>query len=222
MSVINIAIDGPAGAGKSTAAKALAAKLGIVYVDTGAMYRALALKAVRLGIEPDDEEKVLPFLPDTEVDIAYQDGFQHIFLDGEDVSTLIRTEKVSQAASMISTLPCVRKKLTQLQRKIAKSRSVVMDGRDIGTVVLPDAEYKFFITASPEERAKRRYLEYKIKGTLAERSFEDILKEINIRDFRDSHREAAPLRAAEDAVIIDTSNMDIDETVKTVFKYLKG
>ena len=222
MSVINIAIDGPAGAGKSTAAKALAAKLGIVYVDTGAMYRALALKAVRLGIDPADEEKVLPFLPETKVDISYQNGSQHIFLDGEDVSTLIRTEKVSQAASMISTLPCVRQKLTFLQREIAKSRSIVMDGRDIGTVVLPDADYKFFITASPEERAKRRYLEYKSKGTLAERTFDDILKEINIRDFRDSHREAAPLRAAEDAVVIDTSNMNIDETVKTVSEYLKG
>ena len=221
MSVINIAIDGPAGAGKSTAAKAVALKLGIVYVDTGAMYRALALKAVRLGTDPADEEKVLSFLPETQVDIAYENGSQHIFLDGEDVTAFIRTEKVSQASSVISTLPCVRKKLTQLQRKIARSRSVVMDGRDIGTVVLPGADYKYFITAGPEERAKRRYLEYKAAGKLAGRSFEDILKEINIRDHRDSHREAAPLRAADDAFIIDTSDMGIDETVQAVLERIK-
>lgn len=221
MAIINIAIDGPAGAGKSTIAKRISKKRSIVYVDTGAMYRALGLKAVRSGFDPGDAARVVPMLPDTDVTIEYRDGAQHIILDGEDVNGFIRTEEISQAASVISTIPEVRVKLVELQRALAKNQSIVMDGRDIGTYVLPDAPYKFYITASPEVRARRRYLEYEEKGTLDGRSFEQILEEIRERDYRDSNREFAPLRPAEDAVYIDTSEMDIDTAVNIVLERLK-
>ena len=214
--IISIAIDGPAGAGKSTIAKRISQELLIVYVDTGAMYRALGLKALRKGIDPADAERVIPMLSETDIAIEYRDGVQHIILDGEDVSSLIRTEEVSQAASVISTIPEVRVMLVEMQRQLAKKQSVIMDGRDIGTHVLPDATYKFYITASPEVRARRRYLEYEEKGTLGGRSFEDILDEIKTRDYRDMNREFAPLRPAEDAIYIDTSEMDIDAAVNAV------
>lgn len=212
-SVFAVAIDGPSGAGKSTAAKRIVGRLGIVYVDTGAMYRAMGLKALRMGLDPADPEQVLPMLPDTEVTIGYVDGAQHVFLDGEDVSGLIRTEEVSQAASKISAIAEVRTKMVDLQRELAENTSVVMDGRDIGTVVLPNARFKFYITASAEVRAERRFLEYKEKGKLDGRSYEDILNEIIVRDDRDMNREVTPLRPAEDSVIIDTSEMGIDEVV---------
>ena len=214
--IIAVAIDGPAGAGKSTVAKILAKKLELVYVDTGAMYRAMGLKALRLGYDPADPVNVIPMLPGTDVSIAYVDGAQHIFLDGEDVSGLIRTEEVSQAASKISAIPEVREKLVELQRRLAEKESLVMDGRDIGTVVLPGAKYKFYVTASAEVRAKRRFLEYEQKGKLDGRSFDDILAEIIERDDRDMNRPVAPLRPAEGAVIVDTSELGIDEVVNEV------
>ena len=218
--VFAVAIDGPAGAGKSTAAKNLAKRLNIVYIDTGAMYRAMGLKALRLGHDPADREAVLPMLDTTEITLRHADGTQHIYLDGEDVSGLIRTEEVSQAASVISTIPEVREKLVELQRAIAAEQSVVMDGRDIGTVVLPDARYKFYITASAEVRAMRRYLEYEQKGKLDGRDLGGILAEILERDDRDMNRPVAPLRPADGAVIIDTGALTIDEVTETVLSYI--
>lgn len=214
----SVAIDGPAGAGKSTVAKRIAKRLGIIYVDTGAMYRALGLKALRLGIEPSDIENVLPMLPGTDISLDHIDGVQHIFLDGEDVSGLIRTEEVSQAASKISAIREVREKLVELQQALAEKTSVVMDGRDIGTVVLPHAKYKFYVTASAEVRAERRYREYEEKGKLDGRSYENILAEIIERDDRDMNREVTPLRPAEDSVIIDTSDLGIEESVAAVLE----
>lgn len=218
--LITIAIDGPAGSGKSTVAKRVSKLLNIIHVDTGAMYRAMGLKALRIGIDPGDEEAVKPMLGTTSVTIGFADGAQHIFLDGEDVNGLIRTEEVSQAASKISALPSVREKLLDLQRDLAKTTSLVMDGRDICTVVLPDARYKFYVTASAEVRAERRFLEYSEKGTLGELTIEDILHEIRQRDDRDMNRETAPLRPAEDSVFIDTSYMTIDEVVSAVLAEL--
>ena len=214
----SVAIDGPAGAGKSTVAKRIAKRLGIIYVDTGAMYRALGLKALRLGIEPSDIENVLPMLPGTDISLDHIDGVQHIFLDGEDVTGLIRTEEVSQAASKISAIREVREKLVELQQALAEKTSVVMDGRDIGTVVLPHAKYKFYVTASAEVRAERRYREYEEKGKLDGRSYENILAEIIERDDRDMNREVTPLRPAEDSVIIDTSDLGIEESVAAVLE----
>ena len=218
MGVINIAIDGPSGAGKSTIAKRLAKLLKVTYVDTGAKYRALGLKAVRLGIDPADGEAVAPILKDTKIFFKNIDGEQHIFLDGEDVSGLIRTEQISNAASVISTHASVREKLVDLQREIARNTDTVMDGRDIGTVVLPNTPYKFYVTASPEVRARRRYLEYEQKGMLGDITYEQVLEEIKARDYRDMNREHAPLRPAERAKIIDTSEMDIDEAVDALLE----
>lgn len=218
---IRIAIDGPASAGKSTIAKRLSSELGIVYVDTGAMYRALGLKAIRLGYEPGDEEKIVPMLDSTTVGLEYAEGAQHVLLDGEDVSGLIRTEAVSHAASVISTIPQVRVKLVQLQQEIAENKSLVMDGRDIGTYVLPDAEYKFYVTAAQEIRANRRYNEYLEKGVLGDRTLQQLVQEIAERDFRDLNREFSPLRPAEDAVTIDTSDMNIDEAVNAVLERIE-
>ena len=213
MSIINIAIDGPAGAGKSTVAKRIAEIMHLTYVDTGAMYRALGLKAVRNGIDPGDAEAVATMLPDTTVTFIKINGEQHVVLDGEDVNEFIRTEEISHAASVISTLPEVRQKLVDLQREIARSTDTVMDGRDIGTVVLPNTPYKFYVTASAEVRAKRRFIEYQQKGILGDRTYEDVLNEVKTRDERDMNREFSPLRPAENAVIIDTSEMSIDEAV---------
>lgn len=218
MSIINIAIDGPAGAGKSTVAKRIAEIMHLTYVDTGAMYRALGLKAVRNGIDPGDAEAVAPMLTDTTVTFIKINGEQHVVLDGEDVNEFIRTEEISHAASVISTLPEVRQKLVDLQREIARSTDTVMDGRDIGTVVLPNTPYKFYVTASAEVRAKRRFIEYQQKGILGDMTYEDVLNEVKTRDERDMNREFSPLRPAENAVIIDTSEMRIDEAVDAVIE----
>ena len=218
MSIINIAIDGPAGAGKSTVAKRIAEIMHLTYVDTGAMYRALGLKAVRNGIDPGDAEAVAPMLTDTTVTFIKINGEQHVVLDGEDVTEFIRTEEISHAASVISTLSEVRQKLVDLQREIARSTDTVMDGRDIGTVVLPNTPYKFYVTASAEVRAKRRFIEYQQKGILGDMTYEDVLNEVKTRDERDMNREFSPLRPAENAVIIDTSEMSIDEAVDAVIE----
>lgn len=215
----NIALDGPSGSGKSTLAKAISKKLNILYLDTGAMYRACGLKAKRLGISTKDEDAVKTFIYDIDIKIAYKDGAQVTMLDGEDVSLKIRENDISMLASNISALKCVREKLVALQREIAKEQSCVLDGRDIGTNVLPFAKYKFYITASTEERTKRRYKELKDKGMDVD--FDTLYKEIETRDYNDSHREFAPLRQAEDAILVDTTNMTIDEVINFVLSYVK-
>ena len=211
---MNVAIDGPAGAGKSTIAKAIAKKLGYVYVDTGAMYRAMALYFLRSNISKDDETKISSVVDDISVSIKYEDGAQHVILNGEDVTGLIRTEEVGNMASATSVYGPVRTKLVALQQELAKTTDVIMDGRDIGTVVLPNADVKVFLTASVECRAKRRYDELVAKGQDAD--FDQIAKDIEERDYRDSHREISPLKQAEDATLVDSSNMTIDEVVETI------
>jgi len=220
MRSIQIAIDGPSGAGKSTMAKLLSKRLGFMYLDTGAMYRALALKAIRMNIDPKDREKVVGLLPSLDIKIEYKNGNQVILLDGEDVSEKIRTEQVSMGASDVSAIPEVREKLVKMQQEIACDNNVVMDGRDIGTHVLPNAQIKIFLTASVEERAKRRYKELKEKGLLT-RTYEELVKEIETRDYNDSHRSVSPLRKAEDAILLDTSNLSIEETVEEILKIIK-
>ncbi|SCZ77268.1 MULTISPECIES: (d)CMP kinase [Pseudobutyrivibrio] len=213
---MNVAIDGPAGAGKSTIAKAIAKKLGYVYVDTGAMYRAMALFFLRSNISKDDEAKISSVVDDINVSIKYEDGAQHVILNGEDVTGLIRTEEVGNMASATSVYGPVRTKLVALQQELAKTTDVIMDGRDIGTVVLPNADVKVFLTASVECRAKRRYDELVAKGQEAD--FDQIAKDIEERDYRDSHREISPLKQADDATLVDSSNMTIDEVVDTIIK----
>ena len=208
---INVAIDGPAGAGKSTIAKMLAVALGCIYVDTGALYRTIAYSVLKSGIDPNDKAAVIDNLGKIGIDIVYEDGVQKVLLDGEDVSGLIRTENVSKAASLTSAIPEVRSYLLGLQRRLAEQTSVVMDGRDIGTVVLPDANVKIFLTASAEERANRRYKELIEKGEKAD--YNEVLSEIKERDERDMNRAVAPLKCADDAVLIDSSDMTIDEVV---------
>lgn len=208
---INVAIDGPAGAGKSTIAKMLAVALGCIYVDTGALYRTIAYSVLKSGIDPNDKAAVIDNLGKTGIDIVYEDGVQKVLLNGEDVSGLIRTENVSKTASLTSAIPEVRSYLLGLQRRLAEQTSVVMDGRDIGTVVLPDANVKIFLTASAEERANRRYKELIEKGEKAD--YNEVLSEIKERDERDMNRAVAPLKCADDAVLIDSSDMTIDEVV---------
>ena len=210
----NVAIDGPAGAGKSTIAKAVAAKKGYVYVDTGAMYRAMALYFLRSNISKDDEAKISASVDDIKVSIKYEDGAQHVILNDEDVTGLIRTEEVGNMASATSVYSAVRTKLVALQQELAKTTDVIMDGRDIGTVVLPNADVKVFLTASVECRAKRRFDELKAKGENPD--FDQIAKDIEERDYRDSHREISPLKQAEDATLVDSSDMTIDEVVTTI------
>ena len=205
MSMIHVAIDGPGGAGKSTMAKALAEACGLNYVDTGAMYRTIGLAVLRTGIAPTDAEKVIALLPRLQVRLRYEDDVQHMILCGEDVTGRIRTPEVSAAASAVSAIPEVRAFLLRAQQELAENCSVVMDGRDIGTVVLPKAELKVFLTATPEERARRRFLELEARGT--PQPYEQVLAEMNERDERDTNRAAAPLRPAEDAVILDTTEM---------------
>ncbi len=217
--MINIAIDGPAGAGKSTAAKAAAEKLGFIYVDTGALYRTVGVNALRKGIDPKDAEKVKATLADIDVSLGFVDGSQHVFLNGEDVSEEIRLPASSMAASDVSAIPEVREFLLSLQRDIAKKNNCLMDGRDIGTVILPDAQYKFFFTASAEIRADRRCKELKEKGIPAD--YETVLSEIKQRDYNDSHRKTAPLKQADGAVLIDSSNMTIEEAVDKIVSYIK-
>ena len=203
--IYNIAIDGPAGAGKSTIAKAVSAKLGFVYVDTGAMYRALALFFLRKGIRPDEEDVISEALNEVGVTISYKDGAQQVILNGENVSDMIRTEEVSQMASATSVYLPVREKLVELQKELARNENVIMDGRDIGTCVLPEADLKIYLTAGTAVRAKRRYDEL-------------IEKEIKERDYRDMHRENSPLKQAEDAVLVDTSGLTIDEAIGEILK----
>ena len=218
--MINVAIDGPAGAGKSTVAKAAAKKLGFIYVDTGALYRTVGVNALRKGIDPKDAEEVKATLDDIDVSLGFVDGSQHVFLNGEDVSEEIRLPASSMAASAVSAIPEVREFLLSLQRDIAKKNNCLMDGRDIGTVILPDAQHKFFFTASAEIRADRRFKELKEKGIPAD--YETVLAEIKERDYNDSHRETAPLKQADDAVLIDSSYMTIEEAVDKIVSYIKG
>ena len=220
--MINIAIDGPAGAGKSTVARAVAKKLGILYLDTGAMYRAMALKAMREGIDPNDKEQVLPLLECTEIYAKNIGGTQHTYLDGEDVSGLIRTSEISRGASDISAIPDVRIKLAQIQRNIAHTSDVVMDGREIGSYVIPECENKFYVTASVDERARRRLLELKEKDRDNGMNVEDMAKDIAERDYNDSHRAFAPLLRLPEAILIDTTDLTIDEAVNAVLKNLKN
>ncbi|MGN0820079.1 MAG: (d)CMP kinase [Christensenellaceae bacterium] len=212
--MLNIAIDGPSGSGKSTVARYLAGKLNILYLDTGAMYRACALKALKLGITDYTEEKVKPFIDNINIEIKYENGAQVTLLDGVDVSGEIRKNEVSMMASDISALKCVRLKMVDMQRSIAAKMDCILDGRDIGTCVLPDAEFKFYITASPFVRAKRRHLELIERGETVD--FEKLVKEIETRDYNDSHREFSPLKKADDAILIDTSDMTIEEVIRCV------
>ncbi len=216
---INIAIDGPAGAGKSTIAKLVAKEKGFIYVDTGAMYRAIALYLIRNNVALDDSESMVKFASQAEVSIKYVDGQQQVILNGENVNGLIRTEEVSKMASVSSAVPEIRTMLLELQRKLARENDVVMDGRDIGTNILPNAQYKIFLTASAEERANRRYKELVERGEKCD--YEKIKADIIERDERDSNRATAPLKQAEDAILVDSSNMTIDEVAKTIIDYCK-
>ena len=214
MNHFNIAVDGPAGAGKSTIAKLVAKELGFVYVDTGAMYRAMALYFLRKGVDPKAAEEIEKSCPEVDVTIRYQEGVQQVLLNGEDVSGLIRTEEVGNMASAVSGYMPVREKLVELQKQLAAKENVIMDGRDIGTCVLPEADVKIFLTASVETRALRRYKELEEKGVSCD--LEEIKKDIKERDERDCTRKIAPLRQAEDAVLIDSSDMTIEEVVKAI------
>ena len=210
----NVAIDGPAGAGKSTIAKLVAKEKGYIYVDTGAMYRGLAIHFLDKGIQPQETEKVIEACKDAEVTIAYEDAVQHVYLNGKDISSRLRNEEVGHMASVTSAIPEVRKKLLELQQNLAKTQNVIMDGRDIGTCVLPHADVKVYLTASVETRAKRRYQELQEKGE--DCNLEEIAHDIEERDRRDMTREIAPLKQAEDAVLVDSSDMTIAEVVKTI------
>lgn len=216
---INIAIDGPAGAGKSTMAKAVAKELGYIYVDTGAIYRAVGLSAKRNGLQPTSPEQIIPHLNSISVKLAFVDGVQKIYLNGEDVSEKIRSSEISMYASNVSAIPEVRNFLRAMQQDIAKKNNVVMDGRDIGTVILPNAKVKIFLTASPEVRAKRRYDELIKRGEKVE--FEGVLADVVKRDYNDTNRSEAPLRQAEDAVMLDTSGFEIEQSVAAILKIVK-
>lgn len=219
--MIAVAIDGPAGAGKSTIARQAAKKVGFIYVDTGALYRTVGLFMLRNGITPSDGEAVSKEVDSgrVKIDLAFQDGEQKVLLNGEDVTGLIRTPEVSLASSQVSAVPKVREFLFSPQKNLAKEHPVIMDGRDIGTVVLPEAQVKIFLTASPEERAKRRCKELQEKGMEAD--FDDVLREIKERDYNDSHRVIAPLVPAKDAVFVDTSSMTLEQAVHAVLDLVK-
>ncbi len=215
---INIALDGPSGAGKSTIAKGVARELGYVYVDTGALYRSIGLYAVRQGAKTNEASEVVPLLESIKLELKYVDGTQRVILNGEDVSEAIRTPEIAMAASGVSAIPEVREFLLALQRTMAEKHNIVMDGRDIGTVILPQAQVKIFIPATAEERANTPLKEHLAKGQ--EISYEEILKEINERDYNDSHRAAAPLKKADDAVELDTSKLDIDGAINAVLEII--
>lgn len=209
--IYSIAIDGPSGAGKSTLAKAVAAQRGILYVDTGAIYRSIGWYVRRKGIDPKDSESVIAVLPEIHVDMVYsEDGLQHMLLNGEDVTTEIRLPEISMYASAVSAIPEVREFLLEMQRSLARTRSVIMDGRDIGTVVLPDADVKIFLTAAVEKRAMRRVKELEERGT--PRPYEEVLREMQQRDWADTHREIAPLKQADDAIPVDTSDIGFEDS----------
>lgn len=215
-----IAIDGPSGAGKSTLAKAAAKELGFLYVDTGAIYRTVGLAALRQGLSPSDETAVPAMLPQLVITTGYgSDGLQHMYLQGEDVTEAIRQHAVSDAASRVSAIPAVRDYLLEMQRRFAAEHDVVMDGRDIGTVVLPDAQVKIFLTAAPEARARRRCDELLARGQEAD--FDTILADVKARDHRDTHRAAAPLRQAEDAVLLDTTQLDLEGSLARLLSIIK-
>ncbi len=220
--VYNIAIDGPAGAGKSTIAKAAAKQLGFIYVDTGALYRAVALEMMSRGISPNDKERVIAELEkfgDGYFSLRFIDGVQHVFSGEKDVSSMIRTPEVSMGASAVSAIPEVRKFLFELQRDIAAKNSVIMDGRDIGTVVLPNADLKIFLTASAEVRAERRFKELAEKPDCP--TYEQVLSDIKQRDYNDMHRETSPLKQADDAVLADTSELDLDGAIALIISMIK-
>lgn len=217
--MFNIAIDGPAGAGKSSIAKEVSGRLGFIYVDTGALYRTVALNAIRQGIDLNDADAVINTLDDVDIQLAFEDGSQKVLLNGEDVSSKIRTEEVSAGASKVSAIPKVREFLFDLQKNIAAKNDCLMDGRDIGTVVLPNADLKVFLTASPEERAQRRYKQNLERGMEAD--YNQILKEVNERDYQDTHRDIAPLKQADDAVLLDTTDMTFDEVVDYLLKLVE-
>lgn len=217
--VINVAIDGPAGAGKSTVSRGAAKQIGYVYVDTGALYRAVGVNALRKGINTRDKAAVAESINGINVDLVFENGEQKVLLNGEDVSAEIRTPPASMAASDVSAVPEVRAFLFDLQKNIAAKTNCIMDGRDIGTVVLPNAQVKIFLTASPEERATRRYRELVEKGS--EVSYKEVLEDLIERDYNDSHREIAPLKPAEDGVIFDTTGLTLEESVKEIVKIIK-
>ena len=214
-----IAIDGPVGAGKSSISDEVARRLGILHLDTGAMYRAAGLCVLRQGIDPHDEAAAVAAVSDADISVRYLEGAQHTLLNGEDVSGLIRTQEVSDAASAVSKHPGVRTRLVAAQRRLAESTPMLMDGRDIGTVVLRDAPVKIYLTASPEARARRRLLQYREQGE--EHSFEEVLEAVNARDYQDMHRETDPLRQAEDAVVVDSSGLDFEETVEAIMALVR-
>ncbi|MBQ8930912.1 MAG: (d)CMP kinase [Ruminiclostridium sp.] len=216
---IAVAIDGPVGAGKSSIARQAAKKLDFIYVDTGAMYRGIGLYTVRKGVGTKDTGAVISLLPEIELDIKIIDGTQRVFLNGEDVSENIRLPEISMAASDVSAIPEVRAFLLDLQRGFAKTNNVIMDGRDIGTVILPDAEVKIYLTADAEVRAKRRYDELIAKGK--DVKYEDVLADLNQRDYNDMHREIAPLKVADDAVIADTTELDFEQSCELIAKIIK-
>ncbi len=217
---IAIAIDGPAGAGKSSLSKEVAKELSFIYVDTGALYRTIGLAASRKGLKKEDKAEIISMLNDIDVKLSFNDeGTQIVLLNGEDVSSFIRTPEASMFASAVSAIPEVRAFLLDLQRNMAKSDNVIMDGRDIGTVVLPDAKIKIFLTASPEKRAMRRHKENIEKGI--DSTYEEVLKDVNQRDYQDSHREIAPLKPAEDSVLVDTSDYDFDGSKELLLKVIK-
>lgn len=214
MEQIAVAIDGPSGAGKSTIARAVAAALGFIYVDTGALYRTIGLAASRAGVAGDDVAAVADMLPDLQLELRYMGGSQHVLLNGEDVSEAIRTPEIARYASQVSAIPAVRTYLLDLQRDLARRNCVVMDGRDIGTVVLPDAAVKIFLTASAEKRAERRWLELRQNGQEITRR--EVLEQMRARDAKDEAREAAPLKQAEDAVLLDTSGLNLAQSIDAV------
>ena len=218
MKTISIAIDGPSGAGKSTLAKSVSKTLGYLYVDTGAIYRTIGYAAFSKGVDPKDGEAAAALLPELEIGLHYgEDGLQHMTLNGTDVTDQIRLPEISLYASAVSAHPAVRAHLLEMQRKLARENNVVMDGRDIGTVVLPDATVKIFLTASPEARARRRCLEQ--RGT--PESYEKVLEEMRQRDFNDSHRAAAPLKQAEDAVLLDTTELDFQQSEEAILRIIR-
>jgi cytidylate kinase len=219
MEHINIAVDGPAGAGKSTVCKFIAEKLNIIHLDTGAMYRAVALKMLENSVDPRDVEKVLPLLENTDIKVEYNGKEQRIVLDGKDVSEQIRRHIISQAASDISKIRQVRLKLVDIQRQIARDNAVIMDGRDIGSFVLPNADFKFYLTATAEERAKRRLLDLREKGQ--DESYDDILQSIKLRDENDKNRDFAPLVQADDAILIDTTYLTFEQVCEKILSIIR-